>query len=453
MSPELESYGKAVRSLRRRIALTLVTRRAVAAIAVWAFLWGTLALAGRATALAAAPPLWAGLILLFGVIISVSVHALRAVPAWETLQAHLDARSRAGGLAMTGAAGWEASLPPPAVTRVRWKARRAGGLLLASLLYAAACLLVPMPAAASHRRLDVQREAERVAQDLRTLEEEKVVDEERASKLSEDLAAVVKEASGNDPVKTWEALDHLEQAVRAAARQAGEDAAAAAQRLSRAESLAGALAEDGAQLSPRELSDAMADLSRRVKEALGEGAESSAAAPRTGAIDSKELRDLAQKLGSGRQGKLEALRRLSAAGLIDGKTLKEAERAAGSGSSELAQYLSEHPGEGGEPKEEIGGRGGVTRGRGDAQMTWQYPGAEEEGAKFQERELPPAALAALKESRRVGMSRSEPEPAVAAANGGALAGAAAGGGSASKQPVLPRHRAAVKKYFERGGSR
>jgi hypothetical protein len=35
------------------------------------------------------------------------------------------------------------------------------------------------------------------------------------------------------------------------------------------------------------------------------------------------------------------------------------------------------------------------------------------------------------------------------AGSGALAGAAAGGGSANSQVVLPRHRPAVERYFDR----
>ena len=59
-------------------------------------------------------------------------------------------------------------------------------------------------------------------------------------------------------------------------------------------------------------------------------------------------------------------------------------------------------------------------------------------------------LADLKQSRLQGVSPSVPkvEPG-GTVSAGALAGATSGGGSANTQVVLPRHKAAVERYFER----
>jgi hypothetical protein len=94
------------------------------------------------------------------------------------------------------------------------------------------------------------------------------------------------------------------------------------------------------------------------------------------------------------------------------------------------------------------GRGGVDRGRGDAPMTWTDRSSER-GAKFKEQVLP-SSLSGLKDSELVGRSTGAPG---IEKNGpqqaGALKGAAAGGGSAFTQTVLPRHRGAVNRYFQR----
>ena len=87
-------------------------------------------------------------------------------------------------------------------------------------------------------------------------------------------------------------------------------------------------------------------------------------------------------------------------------------------------------------------------------MTWTE-GTDAEGAKFKEKVLPPASLAALKDSKLVGISTGTPEAGKGGADGGrgALKGATAGPGAAHTHTILPRHRGAVGRYFERKDSR
>jgi hypothetical protein len=96
------------------------------------------------------------------------------------------------------------------------------------------------------------------------------------------------------------------------------------------------------------------------------------------------------------------------------------------------------------------GRGGITRGRGDAPMTWSG-GTAEENAKFKPQVVPPASVADLRRSTLAGVSRGRPGTGKPeSSTGGALTGAEAGGGSAHTRVILPRHRGTVKRYFERG---
>jgi len=112
--------------------------------------------------------------------------------------------------------------------------------------------------------------------------------------------------------------------------------------------------------------------------------------------------------------------------------------------AKLAQAQSAAEG-GGRP-----GRGGISRGRGDAPMTWKDP-SNEEGAEFEEQALPPGAMRSMKDAELVGVSVGAPDEAEgeSASAGGALSGAEAAGGSAHRQTTLPQHRRAVERYFER----
>jgi hypothetical protein len=83
-------------------------------------------------------------------------------------------------------------------------------------------------------------------------------------------------------------------------------------------------------------------------------------------------------------------------------------------------------------------------------LTWKDE-SKAGGVKFKEEALPPADLAALREAKLAGLSPGTPQVSRggAPAGSGALDRSTSGGGSASTQVVLPRHRAAVERYFER----
>jgi hypothetical protein len=149
------------------------------------------------------------------------------------------------------------------------------------------------------------------------------------------------------------------------------------------------------------------------------------------------------------------LSKLAKAGMINPNSLKgaQADRRDNSG---LSQFLKENAQKMSVEEATLqwcSGKGGVDRGRGDAAMTWT-DGTSEKDAKFKEKALPPSVVAGLNDSQLVGLSASAP---VADTSGvaahGALNSAAAGGGSAHTQTILPRHKGAVKRYFDRPQSK
>lgn len=167
-------------------------------------------------------------------------------------------------------------------------------------------------------------------------------------------------------------------------------------------------------------------LEERQSEAAG------GAGARTAKLTEEQKRNLRQVSGvceAGRGADREALQRMIDEGLIDPSRLKQAESATG-----------EHAG----PP----GRGGIDRGGATAAMTWSDP-TSEKGMKFKERALPPGEVN-VRDSRQVGIGATAPQRTHAGVDdSGSLAGAKAGGGSANVQAILPEHRAAVTRYFQR----
>ena len=145
------------------------------------------------------------------------------------------------------------------------------------------------------------------------------------------------------------------------------------------------------------------------------------------------------------------------AGLIDAELLAKCLKAGECDCEGLQRFLKENGGKAclADLKSlcKTGGRGGITRGPGEAPLTWGKPGSQEQ-VKFKEEVLPPGQLASLKgsptnlPSDKPAHLSSTTSPALPPRRG-RLRGADAGSGSANTENVLPRHRAAVERYFER----
>lgn len=671
----MTAHDQATRALRGRITFALSLKYALRAMVAVSFTFGLAVLVARVAAgfgagaargqLALAAGAGASALMLAG--LAGVAYALRRRPAMSVVRAVIDRQARAGGLVMaseeTDVGAWSTRIAAHAVPGVRYRNPRSWCMLLAGLVFAGVALLVPdaytRPAAAG--ALDVSDQAGLLADQIRVLEEEQVLDADEAAVMRDKLAQVQREASGSDPAKTFESLDHMGERLDNAADLAAEQAAGSAEQLTEAEALAEALAEDGQAMDPERAAGAMGELTdmlrqaalqnrafaealdeqtlerieagakpeahfdldieraqelaelgdemRRLAEKL-EATDPNAVSP----LDAAQLAELqrkltqlseeerqqlealakaaaelaklgidaiveidilgvadfyvpdaqvkladlqdpnargrfAAKLPEGRptfrgvdaskgfaippealngeaialtrneQGKLtvfghkpsfklawdkvdeldatyfvatgggeparvygpddggrfdpgalggacklaravkadqlRALRRMQQAKLITPEQLKQAQQN-GQLDAEAIAALKQMLAEGRSAKQAAAaacnqpGRGGISRGRGDAPMTWKDP-TTDDGAKFTEQVLPPASLSQLKDSESVGVSVGAPELAdpTAAHAGGALSGRETGDSSAQTQAVLPRHRGAVKRYFER----
>lgn len=440
----------------RQLATWCALRRAVAAVTVFAFLWGTAVLLLRAVqGTSAETLLWVGI----GVPLAAGLGAwlaLRRLPARAAVRALIDRHGECGGLLMAGAerdvSRWGVAVA--ALPTIRWRAGRPLGLLALAVGYVALGFLIPSRhlAIAGDAPLDVGREADRLAEQVRVLKEEKVIDPERADAMKQKIDEVRQRAGGKEPAKTLEALDHLDDVVRQAARKAAESAARKTDQLDQVAAGAEALQQAAPSLDPQTMAGMMAELAAMAKKAAGEGGEADpdlADAVGDGSLSAGQLSKLAAAAGAVKGKVQKSARRLYDARLIDADLLKQCEGgkcdAKGlceflkkNGCKSLCDAIGNCP-----------GRGGVNEGPGAAQLQFGEKSSED-GAKFQEEALPPSDLAALKESQSAGVSTTAPQKEKGGgAQAGALSGAAAGGGSANAAGVLPQHRAAVGKYFDR----
>lgn len=457
-------HDQSIRRFLRKLALLLAFKQSLTLITIWFFAWGAVALVLRA---ASATPrmrlLWGATGIVVAVIAAAAL-SRRRLPSRDAVRALLDNRNDCGGLLMAGAdadiGAWR--VPEIALPRLRWRKGRAFGLLAAASAFVLVSLLAPVRFATINaaRPMDVSQEVENLSAQIEALKEAQIIQEDRAEALEQKLDQLSQEASGEDPARTWEALDHLNDAVEKAAKEAAETANARQERLARAEALAEGLATGADQLDSKTMTEAMRTLSKMTQEAIeeneslaGDLSPETLEALKSGSLKAEHLKDISKALSQSKSALNQKLSKLAKSGRINPNSLKGGARANRRDNSGLANFLKENAEKMSVDEATLqwgeGGRGGVDRGRGDAAMTWT-DGSSEKGAKFKEQVLPPSSVAGLNDSQLLGLSASAPE---ASTNGvaahGALNSAASGAGSAYTQTILPRHRGAVKRYFDR----
>ena len=456
-------HDQSIRRFIRRLALLLALKQSLSFVTVWFFIWGAAALVLRAASSTPRRQLLWGAIGVAVAVIAAAALSRKRLPSRDAVRALLDNRNDCGGLLMAGADAeigvWR--IPEITLPRLRWRKARAFGSLAASFAFVLISLLAPVRFATTGaaRPMDVSREVENLSAQIEALKEAQIIEEARAEVLEQKLDQLSQEASGEDPAKTWEALDHLNDAVEKAAKDAAETANARQERLARAEALTEGLMAGADQLDSKTMTEAMRTLGKMTQDAIkeneslaGELSPETLEAIKSGSLKAENLKGVEQALSQSKSALSQKLSKLSKSGMINPNALKGGAQANRRDNSGLARFLKDNAEKMSVDEATLQwceGKGGVDRGRGDAAMTWT-DGSSEKGARFKEKVLPPSSVAGLNDSQLVGLSASAPTVSTGGvAAHGALNSAASGGGSAYTQTILPRHRGVVKRYFDR----
>ena len=452
--------NKIIRKFRTKMAALLILKKALAVATVWGLVWGTVVIILRAAI--GMPPLTlltGGIGLIFAIGCAV-VLALRQIPSQTALRASLDKHSDAGGLVMAAETvelgNWRKQMPSIRLPRLRWRGSVSWARFAGAVLFVSISLLIPQRFVeiSKAQPLDIREEVKQLADGIDVLKEEEIIELAEAEMLEEKLAQLQAEASGEDPVKTWESLDHLADTLSQESADAAQDALSETERLTEAETLSEGLINEGSEMDAGLLADSMTALSGLVQDAAQENAllaaQLSDLKSDADSLTLEQLKEISKALRFVKGDIYDQLMELHAVNLIDSETLKACEKLGQCDSDGLAAFLAENA-DSKSVVECIGGWcRGIGRGPGHVPMTWS-DGTTEEDAKFKAEALPLSDIASLEDSEIVGLSVGTPsvETSSLPPQSGGLSGATAGGGSSFNQTVLPRHKGAVKRYFER----
>lgn len=344
--------------------------------------------------------------------------------------------------------------------RPRWRSGKDLSRLGLAGAFVLAAFLVPTDwqRVEAEQRLDVSRQSEALQTQLDTLEEEGWLDTEEVDDLEEALDALQSEAA--DPADAFETLDHLEEQALWAAAQAAEAGLADGERMAVAEAVTDAVLD--AEVSGSEASGLQAAAAlEEIAGLLGQMAEDApwmspelAAALQASGASAAELQSA---LGRGRAELQDHLERLEQAGVLDGDALRQLEAGRRPSQDALEAFLDQHRMVASEGMCEAGreggqmGQGGVQRGPGHAPLTVRDAALFD--PEWAPQVLPTSEPGGLERSLLLGERRVEPndsgDPPAATAMPGGLQASESDGAGAWTHTVLPRHRHAVRTFFDR----
>ena len=394
----------------------------------------------------------------------------KKTPAKNSVIAMLDMNTCSGGLITASSeldiGSWKDRVPLPKIPGIKWDYRKSSFPLLMAILFFAAAILIPEKALmASKPPIDVSQEVAELNDKLELLDEEDIIDEQLVQEYQKDISNMEKRADSGDSVGLWEAMDHLNNNFEKSAERAADDLLKKAADSAIGQELADTLGANMDSLDPDITKEAMNQLAKLAGSAVSEEAlkESNMTPEQMKELlkklqemqcDAGDLSQLSEMFGNCNVCSSAKMGRLVNGRLIDAKLLSKCEGAGKLDKEALAAYLAMC---GGFNDSEIDamvfvgmpGRGGVTRGRGDAAMTWTDP-TNSDNMTFKEEVLPPGALS-LDNSEMQGVSIGDPtsEEPIGPSGSGALNNAGSSGGSALGHRVLPTHRKVVQSYFDR----
>ncbi len=455
----------------RRLHLGQFLQRAVEWVAVYLFFFGTTVLVVKLMV----PALWPHVLWVASGAVPVTVMAwwwsrTGRFTRVESV-ALLDHSLGAGGLLMTLTESphreWEARLPQ--VER-RWREslprirpQRVVGPLALPLVFAVGACFVPLREIVANTTVKStagQQATGQLNDLLEMLEEANVLEEQEQQTLREAIEKLAEETERSPLThEKWETVDAMEQRMRMQLEDASVDMAQAA---GAAAILAKAAAGDGMKLSAERL----AELEQDVLETLQKMSKNGSLSAGSSALSS----DLQRLIKNGKlrlppdgEAREQLFSELQDFLDQESEKLSELRKQCKGSCSKCGSKSCDGECEGGQcascGKECEGelcsscsgsrpGRGGVTRGRGDAEMTWGDE-SDETGVQFKETVLPPGLQDDPKDEV-LGITRSAPEvdPATGVSRAAARSIDPTAGREAWSRKLRPRHRGVVRKFFD-----
>ncbi len=467
----------AARELHLRLGLVLFLRRFLAVLTGAVFGAGCAILAGRVLA-GEGNALY--LPLLFAAAVAIALiagaRALRRLPGRKQLLIWLDSRTpHSDALAVAALEGdlgeWSAKVqPPPPRPELRWNARRPLSWLFAGGLFTLGAIYWPLAAEASTTRhkLDISTETAALRAKVELLAEEQLLPDDRKQTWDSILNDLDRQNDAQFAAQTYAHLEHLDQALNTLGESAGSRGERQLETLSMLSAGSQAVAAAGEKGDP-----ALAELAEAIRKLAAADPELAELLQKAGlekalnpaALDRETLERMTETLKESAEKLRERLEKLEKAKLRKQRRRPSSESACKDGSCKsgtcsseecarrnLEEWLAKNMREEAEALCTLlcgaPGSGGVSRGRGDADLNLIGDTSEFDQKRrdipLLGGDTPEGGSAKLAEFRVAPKKDDEPAPI----RGGTLQGGPEAADEERKLRIHPAHRSTVRQYFE-----
>lgn len=494
----MKAHNEVVHDFQWKLASRYALKNSLHYLAVWGFVWGTIVMVLRASMGISSPEILWGFSAVFFIVALAIFVAVQNLPSRESILALVDRQNQCGGLLMAmenkNVGEWKVATDNLNVPSVRWQSGSSWSIFLVSMVFLGVCFAVPQRVIAmdAHNHLNIDEEVRQMQERIEKLQKEKVIDDIKAKQIEKQMGMLKQEAQANDPVKTWEALDHIQKNIEQTIAESTEQAIKENEQLTKAEALTRSLAENFSELSPELLSKSLEELSSMMEDAQKESKllkkrlakkqelHKAIEGLKKGNLSKEEMNQLLDQLLANKKELDRLMRNLEGSNMISPEMLKQFQQAGQCNNKGLTGFLKKKAGEvairqlvnqwyqcnggkcgtpgqgmmpGGMPGQGMmPGQGGITRGGGPAPMVLGNK-TSQAGANFKAKKLPKSEFADLKNSQMVDISLGKPndkESKIETSESGALTSDSSQGNSAAQQVILPKHETAVGRYFQRG---
>ncbi len=467
-----DKYKKEINSFKINLLWQICFKNLLIWSAVYAFFIGVIIIVQKTMGYAVNESeilIFLGLFIL-GVIVSFIMAKKRSVISNSAVYALFDKVNNCGGLLMASenvsTSEWNNELPVPESIKIKWNKDKIGAVFAVSLLFLISAFLCPESVLTiKNNQLNIKPDLEKISEDVELLKEEDIISEKKAEELAKNIEEIGVNAEAEDPVKTWEAMDHLKNSLSMSAKEAAENAIADMSQLSLNEQIANALSSE-ISLNTEELKMAMQELSKLTNKTMKNIPQLGlfltpelAKALQNANFSKEQLNELQKLMAKYKDGMGKQIDKLSMAKLINKEMLKKCKNASECSMGDLKNYamanslsqifydeLAKNLVNAQCEKGKWNGK--IGRGFSPAKMTYGEE-AKEEGTEFVEQQLPLSMMPSLKNSNTIGVSFTAPE---AKENkeiiSGSLNKVKNAGGSSNKHIILPKHKATIKRYFD-----
>jgi hypothetical protein len=302
-----------------------------------------------------------------------------------------------------------------------------------------------------NHKMDISQNTDAIKKNIELLKEESIISEPEAEQLEDQLDELSQNAIGENPVKTWEALDHLKRDIQEKASLAAEKASVNMQKLDALQKIAEALETKTGQCDPIAAQEAMQSMNELLENMLKNNQELKDMLNKTCAsrMSLDKLNKLAKSCGMNKEQLKKMLERLNKSGLIKNPG------SCNNNTQDLLKFLKQHCSSSGCKKIAVcmsiplPGTGAPERGPGEAPLSWHNRDMKYQG-KFKDEVISSKDILDLNNSTLMATSASAPEvTATGKSTSGNLKSSQAQAGDSMTYVIHPRHRSAVKKYFNR----